>query len=248
MIDFLSECFVINVEGLDVSGKETFCSNLKKFLDERKEMFVRECEVIVQDAPDYEEDVTKNFIKPILMTPLDTRNTDALDMAFALDRAYSTMRLQKRIYENATSGIKTIVILDRYYLSNLIYSIGADVHSGKLDLDSVNFEDLDSLNALKLAKTESKRLLRPDILVMFKRGSEASIELHNSLIAEKPNKDLNETVAFQETLNTVMDKIMVSLPKLMPATLIKRVDIGSNFDNQDLERSILDNMINIYGN
>lgn len=113
---------IIAVEGLDVSGKETFVKSLKDMLDNSANMFPNKIKVISHAFPTYESDCGE-MIKAILKTPIESRNQDQLNLLFALDRSYQ----MKHILDEVSYDYETfhIILLDRYYFSNLLYGLAA---------------------------------------------------------------------------------------------------------------------------
>ena len=235
--------YIINLDGLDVSGKETFSKNLAKYLEDSKEQFnheaVKKWEVRVVSFPDYNGIVGED-IKNELAKPIEDRDEDVLDYLFKLDRKFKMREVMKEVKDNPDKFF--IIILDRYYLSNLIYSL-AHLIFVKHRLISYDFHAIEESKPWKQYYDERSYLPIPNITVIFSYGKpddEASYnkakQKHVELIREKSGKDSNETPVMQNCVDLVINDVLEKKGFWDGAPLSKiNIRIGSNFGNDTYE-------------
>lgn len=248
---------VINIDGLDVSGKETFVKNLKKMVNEllvTHHANDRELEIITHSFPTYES-VVGAKIKAVLNTDINERNKAQLDMLFAYDRLDVCSKISKTSLSNKSKF--HVIIFDRYYISNLIYGVvgNKDImnaiktmeSNGKSKEEIIDFI-FNNTNPGWQYNMEKSILLNPDVCCMFYRKDKVGEELHKKLLLEKPSKDKNETLEFQASLNDfIKTYIMGDTSRFFDKdTTIYDVNVGSTFSDIHLELSCLDHIRNAY--
>lgn len=241
----LKNYYIINIEGLDVSGKETFSKSLKDMLEK---MIVKtepelEMEVYQHSFPTYESRIGKK-IKAMLQLAPSERDGSKLDSLFAADRRetlaeyqYKFRREQDRFH---------ILIVDRYYLSNLLYSTAALIKNGDV---GAQLNPMTS-KAMIVYRSERLTLPIPDKVVVFSRGYkkrenyELVRKLHNSLILSKGDKDANETDDFQTLVNDIYWKAFrYNIDEFVSCI---NVTIGENFGNTMFETVVIDSVKTAY--
>lgn len=232
---------IINIEGLDVSGKETFSKSLEIRINASIENINKEKEIslIRHSFPSYETEIGKR-IKEILKTPSGKRDGKLLNYLFCIDRMMKMHKIMKQVESNPTKF--HIIILDRYYFSNLLYGLTAEFD----ECETPEFI-LDETQSYQQYRMEERYLDNPDIVVMFHRMSTIGTSIHHSLLAEKDGKDANETEEFQSKLQDMLDNLLKDEGgSFLSNSILRQVDIGSNFDTIDLEDEIERNVWTIF--
>ena len=231
--------FIVNVEGLDVSGKETFTKSLKDMIEK---MIVKsepelKMEVYLHSFPTYESKIGEKIKSMLQMDPAD-RNGYELDRLFAEDRRTQMACYGYKIRRNKDAF--HILIVDRYYLSNLLYSTASLVKCGDVGAQ------MNPMTSKAMVMYHSERMILPvpDIVVMFSRGSKNKDNynqirnFHNSLIATKGDRDANETDEFQSLVNDIYWKSYRNNIEEFERSL--NVTIGDNFGNAIYENIVID--------
>lgn len=235
---------IINIEGLDVAGKETLANNIAEYIKEHlPQEYNHLCEhlgfkVWIHSFPTYSYAVGKKIRRILTNIPVEERNQNELDMLFAYDRLFTMNTYLKKFAEK--EHMFNIIIVDRYYMSNLIYSTAAAVKKGvKFDDENQTVADaiMRDTNSGWQYAVEQRALPQPDVMYMLYRETEEGTNRHRNLIASKTDIDLNETNEFQSTLNTVIkDYLVPNINQfMMYGTIFNTVDIGSNFGNTKVE-------------
>lgn len=224
-----NKLFIISVDGLDVSGKETFCKNLKKVI--RKELIEKSLlNVNIKSVsfPRYETNLGSD-IKEILNQPIEKRDLNKLEGLFSLDRIEFFNTFFKEEYDDSKMNI---IICDRYSYANFIYS-----HIPLMkEHDKPSMEEI-YRKALEKLESEMTILPTPDVTIIFNRVSDISRSVHKSLLMEKSEKDKNETEDIQEFLSNIINtKLLDTLKKFSKRLMV--VPIGSNFDSNQIEIGI----------
>lgn len=231
--------FIINIEGLDVSGKETLSNSLKERLADNMPADMK-VEIIRHSFPTYESRIGAVIADILANVPIENRNQRELDMMFAYDRLDVMSEFRRKFEKNQDTFY--ILILDRYYMSNLIYSLAADVRKG------ITITDISNKNILAdylLTSTKSGRqydmerhvLPEPNIMYMMFEKDEVGTAKHKELIESKEIKDLNESIEFQSTLNKVVSEyIDPNMDKFISKdSYYRSINIGENFGNTIIE-------------
>lgn len=177
VIEKPSNLYIVVVEGLDATGKETFAKSLCEYVKEF-DWGVTGLEVIHHAFPTYETEIGKE-IKKILMTPHEDRDNKLLDDLMFYDRMDIMMKLCLKARD---TDAPVFLVLDRYYFSNFVYSAQ------------------DSYTTQKRFELEATVLPKPNIVIHFVPQTENGKDIHKRQIEEKSNKDLNEVYDFQEYL------------------------------------------------
>lgn len=229
VIEKPSNLYIIAVEGLDATGKETFAKSLYNYINE---FDWGESGLVVKEHafPTYSTEIGKK-IKEILMTPHEDRDNQLLDDLMFYDRIEYMMSLsiEARLHKGPM-----IVILDRYYFSNFVYSAQ------------------DSYTTQKKFELEATTLPKPNIVIHFIPETEEGRAIHKKQIEEKQDKDLNEVYEFQEYLmKKYIPKLKYSMGYYMDwdkrsagvvtgdVTIQMTNDIGSNYGNLNRESEIV---------
>lgn len=177
------------IEGNDVSGKETYSRFLHLDLD--KTMAVAKVNN-TQSAhlisfPTYTSQIGKLIAK--LLRKRNKTNFDRylLNWLFCYDRINTMMNMFDK-FNNQSDLIHHhhVLIFDRFYQSNWIYN------------------QMDSRDAVVewLLRTEKVIFDRTNIkdIIIFHRDKHEPDKVHDKLIKDKKNKDLNETIEFQKVI------------------------------------------------
>lgn len=177
------------IEGNDVSGKETYSRFLHLDLD--KTMAVAKVDN-TQSAhlisfPNYTSQIGKLIAK--LLRKRNKTNFDRylLNWLFCYDRINTMMNMFDE-FNNQSDIIHHhhVLVFDRFYQSNWIYN------------------QMDSRDAVVdwLLRTEKVVFDKTNIkdVIIFHRDKHEPDEVHDKLIKDKKNKDLNETIEFQKVI------------------------------------------------
>ncbi len=231
--------FIINIEGLDVSGKETLSNSLEKMIMNNMPAD-KKVKIIRHSFPTYDTRVGARIYDILANVPIENRNQKELDMMFAYDRLAIMSNFEKTFISNPDTFY--ILILDRYYMSNLIYSLAADVRRGITITESSDKNILAdyllvSTNAGRQYDMERHVLPEPNIMYMIFEKDEVGRSKHKELIESKEIKDLNESMEFQSTLNKVISNyIDPNMNKFISEdSYYRSINIGENFGNTIIE-------------
>lgn len=179
---------IVSVEGLDVSGKETFATELYNIISTMYRMS-KNVKVYYHSFPTYDSAIGEK-ISEALRQPKESRpGLDELNELFYKDREVVMAKYQNMFNDNPNNLY--ILILDRYYLSTLMYSLAVEGTD----------KPLNTTNAFKTYMKEHEELPNPDHTVIFARLNDKSTKLHQELIKGKMHKDNNETEEFQVKVN-----------------------------------------------
>ena len=231
VIEKPANLFIVAIEGLDATGKETFGNSLYHYMNEF-DWGGEEKVFITQHAfPTYSTEIGKT-IKTILMTPHEDRDNKLLDDLMFYDR----IEYMTNICIQARRSPETafFLILDRYYFSNFVYSAQ------------------DSYTTQKKFELEATTLPKPNIVIHFIPETEEGRSIHKKQIEEKQDKDLNEVYEFQEHLmKKYIPKLKYSMGYYMDwdksaagvvtgdVTIQMTNDIGSNYGNLNKESEVV---------
>ena len=226
--------FVIAVDGLDVSGKETFSTNLKNVLDfQLKQLNLLNVNIDLVSFPRYSTDLGIK-IKEYLQRPIEERDHKQVELFFKEDRKQFFKDYLENTYQE---DCMNILICDRYAYSMLIY---AQLRLYK-ELDVPTYTVLDNeINAN--FESEFEDLPIPDLTLIFNRVDDKSILIHKELLKNKQNKDKNEVEEVMEILsNKINTKVLPLIKKYSQKLYI--IPIGSNFGNDLIETGIATTII-----
>lgn len=218
----LSNCVILNIEGLDVSGKETFAKSLETALRAQLESHTlngKKIRIINHSFPTYESTYGQ-LIKTELAKPLPSRDRQ-LYTYYILDQIETMYNMFKELQEEDEFRI---IILDRYFFSNMAYMT-------LMAADSIHKTEMREwmINAI------GDHLPEPDMFVLFNRYTKESEVIHKELIANKEEKDTNETDYLQTQLASRIDSVynhFIDIPAV-------KIPIGSNFGNFIYETIVL---------
>ena len=179
------------IEGNDISGKETYSNFLYKDLEDKiqnkEHNFICKVEVHHLSFPVYTSYIGI-AIKELLKKPRKT-NFDRylLNWLFCYDRINTIMNLFDSFNERSLFNFyHHILIFDRFYQSNWVYN-------GYGDNDPV----VDWLLRTETTLFESVNI--KDIIIFHRNRIEPD-EVHDKLIRNKPGRDSNETIEFQQII------------------------------------------------
>lgn len=216
--------YIVELEGQDASGKETFAKSLAEYINEFE--WGVNLNVVNVSFPDYTSVYGKK-VKEILHQPLYERDEFLLDDLMMLDRR---SRMEYEMIMASITG-DTVIICDRYHFSGFAYS---------------------NRNRYRAAETfleEWNTLPKPDFILHFVETNEKSREIHKKQISEKTDKDSNETMDFQDIILTNYWDKMDYLSNLIHEELNNGVripqhivSIGSNYNNKDFESLVVNDL------
>lgn len=225
-----SKLFIISVDGLDVSGKETFCKHLKYTIKtELVDKSLLNANIKVISFPRYETSIGSD-IKKILNTDISKRTLEHnLEELFVLDRIEFFNEYFKNEYDESKMNI---IICDRYSYSNFIYS-----HIKIMNENDIPIRTIFKENAREKLKKEMEQIPIPDITIIFNRVSEQSRSIHKELLKNKISKDKNETEEIQEYLSKVIqNELLDTITEFSSRVMV--IPIGSNFGSDQIEKGI----------
>ena len=225
-----SKLFIISVDGLDVSGKETFCKHLKYTIKtELVDKSLLNANIKVVSFPRYETSIGSD-IKKILDTDISKRTLgNNLEELFTLDRIEFFNDYFKNDYDESKMNI---IICDRYSYANFIYSYIKIMN--ELDIPTrTMFKE----QAREKLKKEMEQIPIPDITILFNRVSEQSRTIHKELLKNKVSKDKNETEEIQEYLSKVIqNELLDTITEFSSKVMV--IPVGSNFGSDQIEKGI----------
>lgn len=197
---------IIVIDGMDGTGKETQSKLLYEKLKKDNE------KVALFSFPNY-DDESSYFVKRYLEGYCrDIENPILHSMFYSIDRAIT---YNKKIKEKYDQGY--IIILDRYYISNVLYQLH-------------NYKDIQNkfIFCLSLCDIELGylKLPKPDITIILASNEEVSNRLINNRYKDNNSKrDKNENIEFQRKVrNNIMD--FLKLYNLSNNGIIDKLDFG----------------------
>lgn len=243
-----ANCVIIEIDGLDACGKETFSKSLQFELEKVTSNAFSYTEIKRISFPDYDGNEYAGEIYKELRREKPLYNREQLDGLYFLDR-YHTM---KKVYMSCTDMQKTYVfILDRYMLSNCIYT----------HLPFMNQYEKVLNKATKLAyetlRFEVNMICGIDYLAVIYVPKDKT-EFHHGLIKAKRNRnesDNNETFEKQDFLAEILrERIIFNTSRFTQKLLypyissnntnVFRIPIGSTFNgNIEWEHKIIDQLL-----
>lgn len=225
-----SKLFIISVDGLDVSGKETFCKHLKYTIKtELVDKSLLNANIKVVSFPRYETSIGSD-IKKILDTDISKRTLgNNLEELFALDRIEFFNEYFKNDYDESKMNV---IICDRYSYANFIYS-----HIKIMNELDIPTRTMFKEQAREKLKKEMEQIPIPDITILFNRVSEQSRTIHKELLKNKVSKDKNETEEIQEYLSKVIqNELLDTITEFSSKVMV--IPVGSNFGSDQIEKGI----------
>lgn len=225
-----SKLFIISVDGLDVSGKETFCKHLKYTIKtELVDKSLLNANIKVVSFPRYETSIGSD-IKKILDTDISKRTLgNNLEELFTLDRIEFFNDYFKNDYDESKMNI---IICDRYSYANFIYS-----HIKIMNELDIPTRTMFKEQAREKLKKEMEQIPIPDITILFNRVSEQSRTIHKELLKNKVSKDKNETEEIQEYLSKVIqNELLDTITEFSSKVMV--IPVGSNFGSDQIEKGI----------
>lgn len=172
---------IIVIDGMDGVGKHTQCNLLIEKLKEQGK------KVVSFSFPNYESD-SSYFIKKYLGGEYkDINNPYITSLFYSIDRGITFAREIKSYYDQGY-----IIILDRYYLSNVLYQL----HNLETYSDKMTY-----IQYLGIVEVEGCKLPIPDLSIILY----ALPEVSNRLINERYNnddskRDINENIHTQNLI------------------------------------------------
>lgn len=230
-----SNMFIVALDGLDVSGKETFSKSLVNAILTVQESDYIPIEVDCVSFPRYETLIGKK-IKEILKIKIEDRtkeDTDTLSELMVQDRKEYFEEFYKKKYNKDKMHV---IICDRYAFSNLFYehlNIMGETDPIVCELKKeVIINDLDK---------EFKYLPYPDLTILFNRTDDESTRIHKELLKNKKDKDKNEVEEIMQYISNCINNSMEYVKKYSKRLII--LPIGSNFEDDSIERGVVNLII-----
>lgn len=153
--------FLIVIDGIDGSGKQTQTELLLKYLKQKNK------KVIMQSFPNYQSDSSKPvklYLSGQLSKKADEINSYQSSVLFAVDRFCTLKMMYNQIQEN------NVILFDRYVSSNMLHQGGKIEDPIELD-KYLNWLDDFEFNLMKLP--------RPDLIFFLDMPPDKSLELAN---------------------------------------------------------------------
>lgn len=221
--------YLITVDGLDVSGKETFSKSLHKVLErELMDRFLFNTKISRVSFPRYHTEIGVK-IKNLLNVDVEKRDIKLLYNLMEQDRIDFFKKYMEEEYEENQVNI---IICDRYAYANYIYA----------HLELLKYNDpveiaVKELEFKRMLLNEFENIPKPELTILFNRTDSISTSKHQELIKAKSEKDSNEKEEIQSFLSSqlsgdILDTIAETTDELIV------VPIGSNFDSDRLETAI----------
>ena len=175
---------LIVFEGLDCSFKETNAKLFKKYLEEK---YKGEKEVILHSFPTYESD-SSYFVKEYLAGRYgsqDDLTSTSISIFFMIDMFDFFAKIGSRVLNNGG-----IIILDRYWYSNIYYRLGAIRKQSMADDDDTCIcteKDIDfCINSI------SAFLDLPKADIIFKMNTEKNAMI-DTVVKKNSKNDIHES-------------------------------------------------------
>lgn len=217
---------IIVIDGMDGTGKHTQSTLLYKNLKKQGK------DVYLFSFPNYESD-SSFFIKKLLNKEFDDISNPYFNtMLYSLDRYITYAREIKENYENGA-----IIILDRYYISNILYQLSKD-----MDYDSV----IAFIKIVKFIEVTILDLPVPDCTVILTSKPEVSNKLLNNRYNDDDSKrDIYENIDKQnEVYNNIkfIDKYkrIISHDTGEVHILYIHDEEGNIYSIEDINKKIID--------
>lgn len=191
--------YLIGIEGPDCSGKETLKNLLGEHFKNRE--LYKDYKVITHSFPSYGTPLGDE-IASILHKPIEDRDLKYLNYLFAKDREVTMAN-----FKSMPDYDKTIIVVDRYHLSNYIYSL-AEYNLKNPDKYMLQKES----EFLAMLQKENDILPALDMLIVMHRAPGESTEKHKSYLASKMKLDKNETNEFQDEVCSIISNIINVIP------------------------------------
>lgn len=205
---------IIVIDGMDGTGKETQSKLLYDYLKKNYD------KVYLSSFPNYESD-SSFFVKKFLNGDYkNISNPYLISLFYSIDRGITYLTDLKEKYDQGY-----IIILDRYYISNILYQLH-------------NFEDyMDKMlyiQFLGIVEVEGLKLPIPDITILLYANPKVS----NKLLNDRYNDDDSKRDIFEnmETQRKIYDNILF-------------IDRYKNIDIMRKTIGIIDSLVihNIFG-
>lgn len=221
--------YLITVDGLDVSGKETFSKSLVNVLErELKDRLLLNSKISLVSFPRYNTEIGLK-IKKMLNIDLDKRDIKSLYRLMEEDRVDF---FKKYIEEDYEENQMNIIVCDRYAYANFIYA----------HLELLKYKDpvdiaVKELEFKRMLLNEFENIPKPDLTILFNRTDSLSTSKHQELIKAKSEKDSNEKEDIQSFLASMLSgDVLTTISNTTDELLV--VPIGSNFGTDKLETAI----------
>lgn len=233
---------LIEIDGLDCCGKETFSKSLEIELDKMavglgSNTVIERISFPRYDFNDYGKEIYKE-----LRRENKEYSREELDMLYYMDR-YVTM---KELYGKAKDeSCLYVFILDRFVLSNCIYT---HLTAMNTDTETVNKATKYAYNTLKF---EVNKLGKVDIVALMYRNpnSQPSRDLQSKLLQMKSDTDTNERMEVQDFLADILyNRIMYNDMRFLNTVLEDqskhevntfRIPIGATFNGNIMFESMI---------
>lgn len=179
---------IIVIDGMDGVGKNTQVTLLVKKLKEEGKL------VKSFSFPNYKND-SSFFVKKFLNGEYnDIENPYIISLFYSLDRGITFAREIKQFYDQGY-----IIILDRYYISNILYQLhNLETYSDKLLY--IHFLGIVEINGCKLPK--------PNInIILYSRPEVSNLLLNNRYNNDDDKRDIYENIEMQNNVYSNIDFI-----------------------------------------
>ncbi|MGL5314506.1 MAG: hypothetical protein ACRC92_14750 [Peptostreptococcaceae bacterium] len=235
------DLFVIAIDGLDCSGKETFTKSLSKVIEQvLSGMGNVPFSINNVSFPRYNSPLGKK-IKSELIKDVADRDQYALQEWFTQDRIEYFKEYAEGPF-NYIEGQVNIVICDRFSYANLIYE-----HLNIMPLTDTPEYYTAQKKIVDRFMNEFKHLPKPNLTILFNRTTPESEVFHRELLAKKDKDDTNESEELQSLLSGIISNTLVDIIKPTTDELVI-VPIGSNFDSIEIEKAIGYKILNHFYN
>ena len=222
--------WLIAIEGLDCSGKETFAKQLKKFMeaninktnpDRNSNEDKKNIKVHLVSFPDYTIESGKE-LKELLKLDPKKRDQDKLTALFAKNR--------KDVLDNLDVAKYNIVIFDRFIMSNIIYGMLPVMLQNGMTRSYASDTQFYNLLKAGIKEMDDLDIWSMDRTVIFSRfGSKAVARKHDQLLEAKQDKDANENPSTQACLSSIID--MYVNEKTIEEICLQHNDVDAYYDS-----------------
>lgn len=190
---------IIEIDGLDSVGKETFANELRLFITKELKNRTNNLKVMVQSFPAYKETHAGELLYYILRDESLKEKIPEWRKLFYIDQYLIFDEIYQQAKNDPTS--KYIYILDRGPISNVIYQAANNISNIENNLFTLRhyfqeFEPWCGLFGL------------PDILVLM-GINDSQREEYKALLESKSDKDNNEVIDYQIKVNQVIVNLVM---------------------------------------
>ena len=189
---------IIEIDGLDSVGKETFANELKLFITKELRSRSNNLKVEIESFPAYNQTQAGKLLYYILRDDDLKEQIPEWRKLFYIDQYLIFDEIYQKAENDPVS--EYIYILDRGPISNIIYQAANNINNTESDMFELRhqFQEFESWCGL---------FGLPDILIVM-GINEFQIEEYRQLLESKQDKDNNEVIDYQLKVDKVITNLV----------------------------------------